>query len=143
MYLAFAAGEVPTIRRLCADGLFETFSNRIANRDKAEKVEWELVRYNKRTKVVSHRAVRFPVEGGGIRQAVVRICSRQKLTRTRVGKGGKKEVVQGSGREKDVVEYLVVQKIMRDWEEGEWKVWGTTGETTLEDVEMWERKALE
>jgi protein MBA1 len=143
MYTLFAEGDIPALRKICTDGLFESFHGRIASRARGEKVKWELVKYNKRTRVVSHRAARMPVDGMAVRQAVVRICSKQKLTRWRRGKDGKMEMVAGSGKEKDVVEYLVVQRMCRDWEEGDWRVWGTTGESTLEDVDMWERKALE
>lgn len=144
MYSHFAEADVPALRKICTDGLFDSFSTRIASRARGERVEWELVRYNGAAKVVSHRAARIPnTEGMAIRQAVVRVSSRQKLTRSKSGKGGKVEILGGSGKEKDVVEYLVVQRFMRDWKEGEWRVWGTTGETSLEDVELWDRKAYE
>lgn len=67
----------------------------------------------KRTRLCSHRAVRFPITGAAIRQAVVRIDSRQKLTRWRNG-----VVVEGSGKEKDVREYFVVQRRITNWKEG-------------------------
>lgn len=53
------------------------------------------------------------------------------------------QVVPGSGKEKDVVEYVVVQRQYEGWREGEWRIWGTTKETTLDDVEEWEKRALE
>lgn len=99
---------------------------------------WELVRYNGRAKLVSHRGAKIPIEGAAIRQAVVRIRSTQKLTRWVKG-----VLVEGSGREKDIEEYLVVQKMAKDWKESGWVVWGTTRETTLQDVEEWERMKLE
>jgi len=101
-----------------------------------------LVDYNKRSKLISNRAGRLPIEGAAIMQAVVRIASRQKLTRLTKGKNGGMEIVPGSGKEKDVVEYVVLQRQYEGWREGEWQVWGTTKETTLEDVEEWERRAL-
>ena len=100
-----------------------------------------MVDYNKRSRLISNRAARLPVEGAAVMQAVVKIASRQKLTRFVKGKSGL-EVVPGSGKEKDVVEYVVLQKQYDSWREGEWQVWGTTKETTLEDIEEWERRAL-
>lgn len=71
------------------------------------------------------------IEGMGLRQAVVRIASRQKLTR--YGVDG--SVVPGSGQEKETVEYLVIQKKLERAAEQEWMVWGTTEETTLQMLE--------
>jgi mitochondrial protein MBA1 len=65
------------------------------------------------------------------------------LTRWIKAKGGEMQVVPGSGKEKDVVEYVVLQRQYEGWREGEWRVWGTTRETTLDDIEEWERRALE
>jgi len=101
-----------------------------------------LVDYNKRSNLISNRAARLPIEGAAVMQAVVRIASRQKLTRWTKGKNGGMDVVPGSGKEKDVVEYVVLQRRIEGWRQGEWQVWGTTQETTLEDVEEWERRAL-
>ncbi|KAG4443319.1 hypothetical protein IFR05_001188 [Cadophora sp. M221] len=143
MYTAFAEGEITTLREICTDGIYENFRARVGNRQNGEKVLWELVRYNKGAELVSHRGAKIPVDGMALRQAVVRISSTQRLTRWVKGKGGELEVVPGSGKEKDVVEYLVLQKMARGWREDEWQVWGTTTETTLSDVEEWERKKLE
>jgi protein MBA1 len=142
MYNSFAEGDVVALRKICADGLYDSFRARIGNRPRGEKVDWELVDYNKRSKLISNRAARLPIEGAAVIQAVVRIASRQKLTRWVKGRSGSTEVVPGSGKEKDVVEYVVLQRQYEGWREGEWQVWGTTQETTLDDVEEWERKAL-
>jgi len=139
MYEAFAEGDVRTLRSLCTDGIYDSFRARIGSRARGEKVVWELVRYNKRAKVVSNRAANLPIEGAALRQAVVRICSTQRLTR--YAPNGK--LVKGTGKEKDVVEYVVIQRKYWQWKEGEWQIWGTTEETTLEEAEDWKRKALE
>ena len=140
MYTAFASGDRMSLRKICTDGLFDTFSTRIGNRARGERVQWELIRYNKRSKLVSDRAARLPVDGMAMRQAVVRISSKQKLTRWRTVQG-RDEIIEGSGKEKDVVEYVVVQRLWKDWEPGPWMVWGTTKEVTLDDVDEWKRKA--
>jgi protein MBA1 len=142
MYTSFAEGDVATLRKICADGIYDSFCARIGNRARGEKMVWELVQYNSRATLVSNRAARLPIEGMALRQAVVRVASKQKLTRLVPRKGGEMEVVSGSGKEKDVVEYVVLQRQYEGWREGEWQVWGTTKETTLEDIEEWEKRAL-
>ena len=139
MYTAFAEGDSKTLREICTDGIYDSFLARIGARARGERVHWDLVKYNKRPKVVSNRAARMGMDGAGIRQAVVRICSRQRLTRYTAN--GQK--VPGTGEERDVVEYVVVQRKYWQWKEEQWQIWGTTEETSLEDVEAWERKALE
>jgi protein MBA1 len=141
MYTSFAEGDAAALRNICLDGLYETFRARIAARRPGEKMEWEMLGYNTRSKLVSHRAARLQIDGAAVRQAVVRIASKQKLRR-RARNGKELELVKGSGKEKDVVEYLVLQKRMDGWKEGDWVVWGTTEETKLEDVMEWERKSL-
>lgn len=131
MYTAFAEADTNTLKKICTDGIFESFRSRIANRRKGERVQWELVRYKRRPRVVSHRGVRLPIDGLALRQAVVRVVSTQKLTRW-VKERGEEKMVEGSGRERDVVEYVVLQRrTVGDVEEG-WMVWGTTAETALE-----------
>lgn len=141
MYTAFADGDISALRKMCADGIYESFRARIANRPKGEKVQWELVKYNKRAKVVSNRAARLPLDGAAIRQAVVRISSTQKLTRWR-REHGKLVTIEGTGKEKDVVEYVVIQERIENWRAEEWQVWGTTRETGLDDVDEWNQAQL-
>lgn len=66
-----------------------------------------------------------------IRQAVVRLHSRQLLEKLDATTGA---VLNRN--EQDVLEYLVIQKLLyttRDaTEESEWRVWGTVKETTFE-----------
>lgn len=131
MYTAFAEGDTSTLRKICTDGIHDSFRARIATRPRGEKTVWEIVKYNKRAKLMSNRAARLPLDGWAIRQAVVRISSRQKLTRYRANG----TVVPGTGKEKDVVEYIVLQKMYSNWKDAEWKVWGTTDVTTLPDLE--------
>jgi protein MBA1 len=139
MYGAFAAADTTTLRRITCDGLYESFSSRIYSRPKFERWEWELVKYNGRPKVVSDRAASLGIEGCGIRQVVVRIPSRQRLTRyNRRG-----EVVEGTGKEKDTVEFVVIQKKLWHGKEEDWRVWGTTEETTYERVLENRKKELD
>lgn len=135
MYSAFASGDIKTLRRICADGLLESFEARIRARSKGEVWSWELVSMKGRPSVVSHRSATLGIEGMGLRQAVVRIRSTQRLTRY---KGG--EVVKGSGGEKDVTEYIVIQRRMMHDKEEDWVVWGTTEETTIDMLEEAEER---
>ncbi|CZS98214.1 uncharacterized protein RAG0_07024 [Rhynchosporium agropyri] len=139
MYTLFAEGQLAALRKMCTDGIYQTFQSRIERRRKGEKVVWELVKYNGGPKLVSHRGAKIPMDGAAIRQAVVRIRSTQRLTRWVNGKQ-----VEGTGKERDVTEYVVLQRMTQGWEEGGWMVWGTTEETTVEELKKWdEKKALE
>lgn len=138
MYAAFAEGDSQTLRKICTDGIYDSFRARIAARGRGEKTQWELLKYNKRAKLVSNRAARLPIDGAAVRQAVVRIASRQRLTRYYANG----TVIPGTGREKDVVEYVVLQKKYSQWKGEEWQVWGTTDETTLEQVEEVKMRAM-
>jgi len=129
MYSAFAEGDTQTLKKICTDGLLDSFTARIHVRGR-ETVKWELVKYNKRPRVMSNRAATFMIDGAGMRQAVVRICSTQRLTRYRPDG----TMVPGSGKEKDVQEYVVIQKKLFQGKEEDWMVWGTTEETRLEEL---------
>ncbi|KAG0650577.1 Inner membrane mitoribosome receptor [Hyphodiscus hymeniophilus] len=138
MYSAFARGNVNALKAKCTEGIFESFRARIAGRKKGEVLKWELLKYNGSPKVVADRGALIPgMDGMAIRQAVVRIASKQRLTKEVGGK-----VVEGSEKSKDVLEYVVVQQKVHRWQVEGWKLWGTTKESTLEDVEEWKRRAL-
>ncbi|KAI1003895.1 hypothetical protein K3495_g4314 [Podosphaera aphanis] len=137
MYTAFAEGDTATLKQICLDGIYADFVTRIANRSPEEKVVWELLTYHQKAKLVSNRAAKTPLDGMVIRQAVVRISSRQKLSRYTRTRNGQLVLIPGSGKEKDQVENVVIQNIYQDWKPRGWTIWGTTEETTLEDVEKW------
>lgn len=136
MYSAFAEGDVKTLREICTDGIYDTFQARIAARAHGEKVVWELVRRKGRAKVMVDRAARVAIDGAVIRQGVVRIRSTQKLTR--YAADGRQ--IKGTGKAKDLVEYVVVQQHYWNNVGEPWQIWGTTKETTIEDVKEWEAK---
>ncbi|MCJ1235962.1 hypothetical protein MMC14_003938 [Varicellaria rhodocarpa] len=131
MYNAFADGDLHTLQRLCTDGLLEKFRSRIAKRPMGERLQWTLHKQVRTPRVVSHRAVVLPmVEGAALRQAVVRLESRQSLARMRQDGS----VVEGTGEEKVIREYLVVQRRMWHRLEEPWMVWGTVEETDWKGV---------
>jgi len=138
MYSAFAEGDSNTLKTICADGLLENFQARIQSRGR-ETLKWELIKYNRKSKVMSNRSASLGMEGIMIRQAVVRINSQQKLTRFKPDGS----IVPGTGEVKDVQEYVVIQKKLLQGKEDDWVVWGTTEETTLESIKDEERRALE
>ncbi len=128
MYTAFAQKDLATLKHITCGGLYDSFVARITARPKGERWEWEIVDYTKRAKVMSNRAASLMVDRAGIRQAVVRICSKQKLTRFKADGS----IVAGTGQVRDVKEYIVIQRTLWQGVEGPWMVWGTTEETTYE-----------
>ena len=77
----------------------------------------------------------LPFEGSALRQVIVFLKSRQSLARfVSSGPGRPEHLVKGTGEEKQVSEYLVLQR--RIWKEREepWMVWGTTNETDPDTV---------
>ena len=77
----------------------------------------------------------LPLKASAMRQAVVRIQSRQSLARiTGVRPDGQEMVAKGTGEEKEIREYVVVQRRLWKGVEGPWTVWGTTEETSLSKI---------
>lgn len=105
-----------------------------------------------KAKVISDRGVKIPdKEGMGMRQAVVRIRSKQSLKKQppppsntpnntgKLAQSTTQDQKQKQDEEQEKVqestEYIVIQRLMFDHEEGDWKVWGLASETTPEVVE--------
>ena len=80
---------------------------------------------------MSHRATPIPgVKDAALRQAVVRIKSRQSLEKlTPSG-----EVVPGTGEVQDKVEYIVLQRNTWNKKPGPWLIWGTVGESDWKKI---------
>ena len=107
-------------------------------------MEWRLDGYTRGARVMSDRAARLPVNGAALRQVVVRIESEQTLTKIE----GRSRKAQTEGAEvrrlekkSKTREYIVIQRMVLDGKEREWKVWGTTEETGLDWVREEEAKA--
>ncbi|KAI4284141.1 MAG: hypothetical protein L6R38_001639 [Xanthoria sp. 2 TBL-2021] len=135
MYTAFAEGDITTLSTICTEGLLASFKSRIASRPRNERLRWTLHKFIRGPKFVSHRIAILPYKGSAIRQVVVRMRSRQSLAQmVSRGPGRPDALIQGTGEEKDVSEYLVLQRRM--WKEIEepWMVWGTTEETDPDTV---------
>lgn len=130
--------------RLC-ENIFQSLHGRVMTRAPNSALKWTLQRYLGKPRVVSHRFIPAGLSDDRtkmttLQQAVVRIRSVQSLQRIRrvKGKDGKaRDVIEeGSvGAEgKEVTEYFVIQRMTRKGDVGDWKVWGTTEETTLARV---------
>ena len=83
---------------------------------------------------MADRAAIFPGgEGLGIRQAVVRIRSKQSITKPVAN--GKKQQEASEEKQQDCTEYVVIQQLSFHGELQDWKVWGLADETTMQEVE--------
>lgn len=85
------------------------------------------------------------MDASALYQVVVRIRSLQSLKRNLKGQNGKEETVMedSDDQQNEVVEYLVMQKMMLNGDESSWKIWGMT-ETRPREVwygGRWKSKA--
>jgi len=143
MYAAFSVGDIDTLRTICSDGLLSSFRKRLSVRPSNVRMEWRLHRMLSRPRVVSSKAHHYAGIGLSRRQAVVRLHSVQSLAKITMGKRGEEMVAREGGEEREVVEYLVIEKKYDKGVEGAWCVWGTTEETTVEKLrQMDEQKRL-
>ncbi|KAG0138491.1 hypothetical protein HOY82DRAFT_142987 [Tuber indicum] len=129
MYAAFAVGDIDSLRAICGDGLLSSFRKRLSVRPSNVRMEWRLHRMLSQPRVVSSKAHHYVGLGLNRRQAVVRLHSLQSLAKVTLGKRGEVLSREG-GEEKEVVEYLVIEKKYDKDIESPWSVWGTTEETT-------------
>lgn len=150
MYTSFATGNMEAVRSKLCENVFESLRGRVVARQANTSLRWTLHRYIGSPMVVSHRfvpltmGVRDKYKQNTLQQAVVRIASMQSLQRLKKVRGpdGKvREVLEeGSAGKaeqgKEVVEFFVVQRMMRKGVWGDWKVWGTTEETTLAQLKQ-------
>lgn len=163
MYVALAEGNLASVERFLLGGMMGSLRGRIAERPAGTQLKWTLHKYLSKSKLVSWRPILFPAKQGeksterrGIVQAVVRIHTSQSLQHVRRRPRGNGEfmeiLVDSQGRElasqdpkmaerhaKQVVEYLVLQKVIRNSKEGPWKLQGFAEESTLEKLERVER----
>ncbi|KAK8202051.1 hypothetical protein M8818_005576 [Zalaria obscura] len=158
MYEQFATGNLDPIRPRLCESIEENLTARIANRPKNTHLQWKLHRYIGRPALMSYRAGMMQLNDDnekqtGITQAVVRIRSEQSLRRVkrvRAADGKVLEVLEeGSvmgandgSKGKEVVEYFVIQRMIRNGVWGDWMIWGTTQESTVESVERARRRKL-
>lgn len=127
MYTAFAEGNTPLLRQVCCDGLYDSLKSKIIARGQ-KKMIWQMKGLVSAPKLVSSNAIYITYLGMGFRQTVVKIKSLQVVYRY----DSKGKLLAMSGETVPVVEYLVLQKRKTKSGDGNWMIWGTTEETTLE-----------
>ncbi|KAF3912731.1 hypothetical protein ABW21_db0209505 [Orbilia brochopaga] len=133
MYTAYSNGDVDALFNICSRDLATAFRTRITSRPSNVRYAWQFLRYNRRSKIMSHKLGMLstdPKEENSVRQVVVRIDSTQKLT-----KGVDGKVVKGTGEEAQTTEYVVLHKRRKkNVAETDWVIWGTVSESTMDDV---------
>ncbi|KAJ5110921.1 hypothetical protein N7532_001456 [Penicillium argentinense] len=144
MYSSFARGDIQNIRKLCCDGLSKKLIQQIENRPSTEKVTWTLENWIRRpstyftgVRVLSDRATQLPeVSHSGVRQIVLRLTSRQAMSKTNTAPVRGKAVAEAepTAKQQDVVEYVVIQNIIWNGRESEWRVWGNTSPTSIHKI---------
>lgn len=153
MYTHFGEGTILKAPLPLCEGISSTLKSRVRQREANTWLKWTLHKHLTKPKLVSLKAVAMPgpstqpkTEATGIVQAVVRIHSRQSLQHMRqatIREGNALRPVNipiegaanmGGEEGREIVEYLVIQKWIRKGQEGVWKIWGTTQETTMQDV---------
>ena len=142
------SGNLPLLRKICCTGLANNLGTRISSRSKDEKVTWHLDKYIRSPstfltgiRVVSDRATQIPeLPDSGVRQVVVRITSRQSTGKSKVptqrGRQTPANEVEEVApvKQQDCTEYIVIQKLRWVGEETDWKVWGHTSPTTVDNL---------
>ncbi|KAL2042921.1 hypothetical protein N7G274_003979 [Stereocaulon virgatum] len=147
MYIALADGDIESIKSTCLDGITTSLRRRINSRRPDEKLVWTLQRYIGRPRIVSTRIVRLPdMDASALYQVVVQIRSLQSLRSILKGHNGSQETVMkdSNDRQHEVLEYLVMQKMMLNGNESSWKIWGMTEETRSRELSYggrWKSKA--
>lgn len=129
---AIASGDVDALEKLVDSALYYPLAANIHQRPKGRTCTWELVRYNKEPRVVSHKIM--PVAELLLWQVVVSIPSRQRVVEHERGR-----VVPGSEKELDLVENVVIGTMLNKdtWATHGWKILATVQPMT---PEKWERE---
>ncbi|KAK1730059.1 hypothetical protein CaCOL14_013091 [Colletotrichum acutatum] len=137
---ALAAGDKDTLREICTPALYQTLSAVISRRKATEKLTWELLRYDGKPRIVSHKIAMMPPLGKApvIQQVVVAISSSQKLDK--IEKSTNKPV-KGGLRVQNQTEYFVMTRQFnpKTWAPKKWIAWGNTQATTMEDWKMMQK----
>lgn len=150
LYTAIATGDKKWLRDNCCSGLADKTCNSIDRRPTTNAgsqpvpQQWELVSYGgllgiswvpywplcsflpgTSYKVLSDQVGQLPTAPDMLmRQLVVRIKSKQRYN-----------LQDGKGEQtKPMTEYIVLQKMIAQGDDADWKVWGTVTPTTLKDI---------
>ncbi|KXT17698.1 hypothetical protein AC579_9011 [Pseudocercospora musae] len=144
-------------------GFLKSLQSRINQRRPGDILQWKLHKYLERPRCVAYMFALPDVKGSnekrsGIMQAIVRIRSQQSLVHVkrmkvldphgskqlvvadvpvdRDGQAIPEEKIEEEERKnrKDITEYFVLHRLLRQGEVGEWQAWGTTTETGVEEI---------
>ncbi|CAD6592719.1 MAG: hypothetical protein ASARMPREDX12_006413 [Alectoria sarmentosa] len=129
MYTAFASGDVASLKSVCHEGLLASFRTRINVRPPKESLQWTLHKYIGSPRIVSTNIVSLEIEKSALYQVIVKMQSVQSLERTTAN-----GLPSDTTKEKKMVEYVVLQRMMLKAKEEKWKIWGTVEESKVEDV---------
>ncbi|ESA43832.1 hypothetical protein GE21DRAFT_457 [Neurospora crassa] len=133
---AIASGDAEMLEKIVDSYLYVPLAVNIEQRPKGRTCTWELVRYNKEPRIVSHKI--FPLQGTKDKllwQVTVSIASRQRVVEHERGR-----VVPGSEKELDLVENVVIGTMISNetWAtQNAWKIISTVQPMT---PEKWERE---
>jgi protein MBA1 len=149
-HVALGQGDMKILQAICCEGLLSTARTRIDKRKAMSKGPrkyaewWKLMGYNgwkywawldkwplspllpnSPARVVSDRLAPLPVADTYIRQCIVRIRSVQQYELA--------DADQSTTRSH--TDYVVIQKITTKGQDGEWKLWGLTEPTTMDEID--------
>lgn len=134
---AMAAGDLPTLRRLCGHSLYASFAATVARRRTNERFSWTLSSMNTAPCVVASRLLQMPNDDKNLRQMVaVRINSTQELTKLDPATG---TPIEASKKVQTKSENLMMFRPInsRTYEKGQWYLFGFLPDTT---PESWQRE---
>jgi protein MBA1 len=143
-YVALSEGDVSTINKIACKGLIQSSQRRIGQRSQGESHSFHIMEYMgirypqflrwpllsflpfSATKIVSDKVAPLPFgKNNLLRQCVVRIRTRQRLDRH---DGADPKIAE-------LTEYVVIQRMRLEGQDGGWKIWGTTKPSTMEEIE--------
>ncbi|KAK6417702.1 hypothetical protein LTR95_017294 [Oleoguttula sp. CCFEE 5521] len=146
MLTAFAAGDLSPIAPKLSQGILTSLKSRLATREPNTSTSWHLLATLSSPKLVSYKPVVLPTSSKDKKlqyenwnvQATVRLHTRQSLQnvkksmkRRERGTMVEEVTVLGKPEVKEVVEYVVLQKVVRKGKTGEWGLWGFAEEMTV------------
>ncbi|KAF7717272.1 Uncharacterized protein PECH_007550 [Penicillium ucsense] len=138
MYTYLAEGDIAGINRICCDKLAQKLTAQIQRRPANERLTWKLVGDKFRgARVMADRAIKIPdIANSGIRQIVVRLSSRQSVSKTTTASQNNtpSQEVTPAAKEQDCVEYVVIQQLIWHGKHADWQIWGTTNPTDLKTL---------
>lgn len=136
---AFAAGDKATVARLCMPRFAAQLHAAMDRRSPHETVRFEHVKDTRRLvypRIASHliHAINPYDKTVLTEQAVVALSSQQQLSRHRKGAAAADDIIPGSLRVQDKIEYVVLARATdtKTYPSTQWRIWGTTGGTTPE-----------